>query len=130
MPRLLHLMGLCLTLAGVETLHGIVRNAYVAPRIGTRKAKQLSLISGSMLALMVCYAWIPTLGLEAIAPLLQVGLLLALFMALFDIVLARYVIKQKWRVIRKDFNPLQGNYLLLGLLLLIFLPAIASLLPS
>lgn len=126
MSLVLKLLGWCLTLAAVETLHGIIRNAFIAPRIGTKKAKRWSIISGSLLAFTVCYLWVPTLRLHAIAPLLLLGLLLAVFMALFDILLARYVIKQKWRVIGKDFNPRYGNYLLIGLGLLIFMPAIAT----
>ena len=121
----LKLIGLCLTLAVVETLHGILRNAAIAPRIGTQKAKRLSVLSGSILAFIVCYVWVPTLGLQAVLPLLAVGVLLAVFMALFDIVLARYVLRLKWRVILRDFNPRQGNYLLFGLLLLMLMPVLA-----
>lgn len=122
MELALNLLALCFTLAGVETLHGIFRNAVVAPRIGTKKAKRLSLISGTLLIFIVCYFWIPTLGIRATGPLLWIGLLLAVFMALFDLVLARYIIKQKWRVILKDFDPTQGNYLLIGLMILTIIP--------
>lgn len=121
----LKLVGLCLSLAAVETLHGIVRNGVVAPRVGTKRAKRLSIFSGSILAFVVCYIWVPTLGIGAIAPLLLVGLLLTAFMALFDILLARYALKLKWRVILKDFNPQHGNYLSIGLVLLVFMPALA-----
>lgn len=121
----LKLAGWCFTLAAVETLHGIIRNGMISPRIGTQKAKRWSIFSGSLLALVVCYVWAPTLETRAIVPLLLVGLLLAVFMALFDILLARYVIKQNWRAIFKDFDPRQGNYLSIGLLLLIFMPALA-----
>jgi hypothetical protein len=121
----LKLIGWCFTLAAVETLHGIIRNGMIAPRIGTKRAKRWSIFSGSILAFIVCYVWAPTLGIQAIAPLLFVGLLLAVFMALFDMLLARYVIKQKWRVILKDFDPRHGNYLSIGLLLLILMPTLA-----
>jgi hypothetical protein len=121
----LKLLGWCLTLAVIETLHGIIRNGIVAPRIGTKRAKRWSIFSGSILAFIVCYVWAPTLGIRAIAPLLLVGLLLAVFMALFDILLARFVIKQRWRVILRDFDPRHGNYLSIGLLLLIVMPALA-----
>lgn len=118
----LNIMALCVTLAGVETLHGILRNGLVAPKIGTKRAKRLSLISGTLLLFIVCYLWVPRLGLSHPGALLALGLLLAVFMALFDILLGRYVIKLRWRVILKDFDPRQGNYLLLGLLVLVFIP--------
>jgi hypothetical protein len=121
-PFALNVIALCLTLAGVETLHGILRNALVAPRIGTKRAKRLSLISGTVLLFIVCYLWVPRLGLSNPGALLALGLLLALFMALFDMLLGHYVLKLRWRVIFKDFDPRQGNYLLLGLLVLVFIP--------
>jgi hypothetical protein len=123
-PLALNLLALCFTLAGVETLQGIFRNAFIAPKIGTKKAKQLTLMSGVLLMFAVCYVWIPTLGLEGVGPLLLVGLLLASFMALFDLILGRYLIGMKWRVVFKDFDPRQGNYILIGLLVLVFIPLI------
>lgn len=125
MPLILKLVGLCLTLAVVETLHGIIRNGIIAPRIGTKRAKRWSIVTGSLLAFVVCYVWVPALGIQQILPLLFIGLLLAGFMSLFDLLLARYVFHFKWRVIWKDFDPRQGNYLSIGLILLIFMPAIA-----
>lgn len=124
-PLVLKLVGWCLTLAAVETLHGIIRNGVIAPRVGTKRAKRWSVISGSLLAFGVCYGWAPVVGIRAIAPLLLIGILLATFMAAFDMLLGRYVIKLKWRVILKDFDPRQGNYLSIGLGLLILMPAIA-----
>jgi hypothetical protein len=121
-PLALNIMALCVTLAGVETLHGILRNAFLAPKIGTKRAKKLSLISGTILLFLVCYLWVPRLGLVNPGSLLALGLLLAIFMALFDMLLGRYVIKLRWRVIFKDFDPRQGNYLVFGLLLLVFIP--------
>ncbi|MEY3299303.1 MAG: hypothetical protein RLZZ597_2563 [Cyanobacteriota bacterium] len=120
----LNIAALCVTLAGVETLHGILRNALVAPRIGTKRAKKLSLISGTILLFIVCYLWVPKLGLSNSGSLLALGLLLAIFMALFDMLLGRYAIKLRWRVILKDFDPRQGNYLLFGLLVLVFIPLV------
>jgi hypothetical protein len=128
-PLALNIIALCITLAGVETLHGILRNALVAPRIGTKRAKKLSLISGTILLFIVCYLWVPRLGLVSPESLLALGLLLAIFMALFDMLLGRYVIKLRWRVILKDFDPRQGNYLLFGLLALVFIPLVVMAIP-
>jgi hypothetical protein len=123
-PLALNIIALCITLAGVETLHGILRNAFLVPKIGTKRAKKLSLISGTMLLFIVCYLWVPRLGLSSSGSLLALGLLLAIFMALFDMLLGRYAIKLRWRVILKDFDPRQGNYLLFGLLVLVFIPLV------
>lgn len=122
MRLVLELIVLGLTLAGAETLHGIFRNAVVAPRLGTKRAKQLSLISGTLILFVICYFWIPHLGLTSAGPLLAVGLFLALFMGLFDLVLARYLMKLRWKIVLRDFDLRQGNYLLVGLLILSGIP--------
>lgn len=128
-PLVLNIIALCVTLAGVETLHGIARNALLAPKIGTKRAKKLSLISGTILLFIVCYLWVPRLGLVSPGSLLALGLWLAMFMALFDMLLGRYIIKLRWQVILKDFDPRQGNYLVFGLLVLVFIPLVVMAIP-
>ena len=115
---------LCLMLASVETLHGIARTIFVVPKLGNKRAKQYSVISGTLLAFSVCYIMVPWLDINVEYQLVLVGLVLAVFMASFDIVLARFVVKLKWEFIINDFNPAKGNYLIFGLILLIIIPCI------
>jgi len=76
--------GLCVVLAGAETLHGIARTVLVVPRIGKERALKLSIISGSLLAFAVCYLLVPPMGLNRAGDLLLLGLVIALFMASFE----------------------------------------------
>ncbi len=122
MPLWIKVLCLCLMLAGVETLHGIARTVFVVPRLGNKRARQYSVISGALLAFAVCYVMIPWLGVHDGCHLILIGLMLAAFMALFDIVLARVVMKMKWRSIINDFNPAEGNYLIFGLIFPVFIP--------
>ena len=109
-------------LASVETLHGIARSIFVVPRIGNKRAKQYSVISGTLLALAVCYIMVPWLNINVVYQLILIGLVLAVFMASFDIILARFVVKMKWESIINDFNPVKGNYLIFGMISLIIIP--------
>jgi len=68
---------------------------------------------------------VPWIGITNSNGLLLIGMILASFMALFDIILGRYIIKQKWSVVLSDFNILNGNFLLIGLIGMIFLPLLA-----
>jgi hypothetical protein len=115
-------VSLCLALAGVETLHGIFRAAVVAPRIGKKLALKASIVSGSALAFGVCYFLVPGIGVTTPAGLFAIGLILALFMASFDIALAKGLLNMPWAKVLRDFDPRSGNYLSLGLLLLVFIP--------
>ncbi|MBF0413905.1 MAG: hypothetical protein HQK70_14510 [Desulfamplus sp.] len=116
------IISLCIILAGVETLHGITRTIFIAPKIGNKQAKQYSVISGTVLAFVVCYIFVPELDIDVDHQLILLGLTLSGFMAIFDIILAKFVVKQKWQKVMSDFNPAEGNFLLFGLVALVMIP--------
>jgi hypothetical protein len=120
--QVLRLVALCVTLASAETLHGIFRAAVLVPRIGKAKALRVSIVTGTVLAFVVCYFFVPGLGLSGAGPLLAVGAILALFMAAFDVAIGRLVMRRPWARIAEEFDPRSGNYLLLGLAVLVFIP--------
>jgi len=122
---LIRALALCVVLAGVETLHGIARTVWLVPRVGKERALKLSIVSGSLLALGVCWLLVPAMGLHSLGQQLALGLGLALFMAGFDLSLGVLLLRRPWRrVLQQDFNPATGNYLLLGLILMVFFPAL------
>lgn len=118
----MRLVSLCVVLAGAETLHGIFRAVVLVPRIGKKYALKVSIVTGSALAFGVCYLLVPGIGVIDPAGLFALGFFLALFMASFDIALARILLKLPWGKVLRDFDPRTGNYLSFGLLLLVLFP--------
>jgi hypothetical protein len=118
----LRFAALCVVLAGAETLHGIARTVLIAPRIGKARAIQLSVVSGSALAFGICYLLVPSIGAVGWRQHGLLGLGIASFMAAFDVAIGRWVMRFKWSRIGQDFDPRSGNYLSIGLLLLVFMP--------
>jgi hypothetical protein len=125
---LIRTLALCVVLAGVETLHGIARTVLVVPRIGKARALRWSIVSGSLLAFGVCFLLVPGIGLRGLGPHLGLGLVLAVWMASFDIALGRLLLRKPWHKIWPDFQPRTGNLLLFGLLFLAATPALVWLL--
>ena len=119
---LIKIASLCVLLACAETLHGIVRTVIVTPRIGKYLAIKLSALSGSILAFLICYFFVPPIGLKGQLQHLTLGMLLALFMALFDLFIGHVVMRKSWRKVMTDFDPTTGNYLVFGLAFLVFTP--------
>jgi cytochrome c biogenesis protein CcdA len=119
---LLRIAALCVILAGAEMLHGIARTKLLTPRIGKEKAIKLSALTGSLLALAICFVWVPSIGLQSAPAHMLLGLALAAFMASFDIAVGRWLMRKAWHKIWPDFNPASGNYLLFGLLALCVIP--------
>lgn len=121
---LLRSLALCVVLAGAETLHGIARTTLVIPRLGKERAIKLSALTGTLLALAICWVLVPGIGLHSSGEHFALGLFLAAFMASFDIAIGRLLMRKSWAKIWPDFNPKTGNYLLFGLLALCFIPLI------
>lgn len=119
---LLRIAALCVLLAAAETLHGIFRAAVLVPRIGKKAAMKVAIITGSLLAFALCWWQVPAMGVVATMPLLGIGMVLALFMSAFDVLLARWLLKCPWSRAFEDFNPASGNYLLIGVILLALFP--------
>jgi hypothetical protein len=123
---LLRVLALCVVLAGTETLHGIARTVLLVPRVGKERALKLSIVSGSLLALAVCYLLVPGIGLTTAAGHLYLGVVLALFMACFDAAMGRLLLRRSWAKVASDFNPATGNYLVFGLAVLVVAPLLVA----
>ncbi|MDM4767175.1 hypothetical protein [Pelomonas sp. SE-A7] len=119
---LIRIAALCVVLAGAETLHGIARTTLVIPRIGKERAVRLSALTGTVLAFAICWLLVPSIGLQSQGAHLMLGVGLAVFMAGFDIVIGRWLMRKAWAKIWPDFNPGTGNFLLFGLLGLCIIP--------
>ncbi len=122
----LRVLALCVLLAGAEMLHGIARTVWVVPRIGKERALKWSAVTGSLLALALCAWRVPSLELHGVVPHLVLGLVLAAFMAAFDIAVGRWVMRRPWSKIWPDFNPATGNYLLYAALFLAAVPLLVG----
>jgi hypothetical protein len=120
----LRVLALCVALASAETLHGIARTVFVVPRIGKARAIKLSALTGTLLAFLICLAWVPGIGLTSTAQHAALGVVLAGFMACFDIAIGRFVMRKTWARIQPDFDPRTGNFLLFGLLALTLIPVL------
>jgi hypothetical protein len=121
---LLRIAALCVVLAGAETLHGIARTTLVIPRMGKARALKLSAVTGTLLALSICWLLVPGINLQSARAHLILGVVLAGFMASFDIAIGKWLMRKSWAKIWPDFNPKTGNYLLYGLLALCFIPLV------
>ncbi len=119
---LLRIAALCVLLASAETLHGIARTTLAVPRLGKDRATKWSALTGTVLAAALCAWWVPGVGLTGSAAHLLLGLVLAAFMAAFDIALGLGLLRKPWARVLQDFNPATGNYLLYGLMALSLLP--------
>ena len=87
------------------------------------------MLSALILCVLLCYWYIPLLNIRTDKGLLFLGTSLSLFMALFDIVLGRFVFKAKWAAIIDEFDFVKGNLLGLAMIAMALCPLLASRIP-
>jgi hypothetical protein len=115
--------------ASGETLNGVARTVYLNKRLGVASAKRVSMVPALVLCLLICYFYIPIVGITTDKGLVLLGLSLSSFMLVFDILMGRFVAKAKWSAILDDFNVCKGNLLALGMVAMAFCPLLSAKIP-
>ena len=123
---IIHVAVLFVLVAASEMLNGIARTIFLNRRVGVMNAKRISLLPALALCLLICYYYLPFLNIRTDAGLILLGIALSLFMGLFDIIVARFIVRTRWETILDDFNIRKGNLLGLGMLVMAFCPLLAS----
>jgi hypothetical protein len=109
-----------------ESMNGFLRETLLVPLWGGLRAHQVSFVIGSTLILAIATLLIPWLRISRLSQLFGVGSLWMVLTVGFEIVLGRLLIGYSWQRILADYNLLEGRLMLLGLILLIFAPLIAT----
>jgi hypothetical protein len=111
-----------LLLAALEVAQGVVRVRLLNRRVGNRRARQIGVVTGS--ALVVLLAWLTRawVGAGTVPQQFAVGLVWLLVLLALDIGFGRLVFHVSWRRIGREFDPRQGGWLAFGLLVVALAP--------
>lgn len=109
----------------VETGNGYVREVFVAPRLGAASARQLSLLTGSLLVLSIAWACAGWLRAAHRRQQFQIGVFWAVLTLIFELSLGR-ALGLSWRELLGQFNPLQGGLAGVALLVMGLAPWITA----
>lgn len=116
-------------IAAGETLNGIARMVYLNKQIGIMSAKRISMLSALSLCLLICYFYVPLIGITTDKGLVLLGISLSSFMLVFDVIIGRYVAKAKLSAILDELNIFKGNLLAVGVIIMAFCPLLSSKIP-
>jgi hypothetical protein len=111
-----------LAIAGAETLHGILRVKLLNPRVGDRRARQVAVLSGSLIILLIGWLTVPWIAPQSNRESLEAGALWLGLMLAFELALGRLVMRVSWKRLLADFNPAQGGFLGFGMMVLLTTP--------
>ncbi|HQR10291.1 MAG TPA: hypothetical protein PLW68_03090 [Casimicrobiaceae bacterium] len=110
----------------VESLHGILRGIFLLPVVGDLRARQIGVVIGSALILLVAYGSARWLRVQAPSTLLWIGAFWVALTVTFEIALGRLAMKLPWERILADYDVTRGGLMLFGLLFLWLSPLIAA----
>ena len=122
----LRAVSLWFLLMAAETLHGLWRVKVLAPWIGDEFAHEVAVFTGSLIILLITFAYIDWIPAHDARTLLSVGSTWAVLTVGYEFVLGRLAFDRSWNEIASDFDLFHGRLLLLGLLFLLFAPLLAA----
>lgn len=110
----------------LEVVHGVLRTIWLVPLVGDFRARQVGVLTGSLLILVVAMLTIRWIGTSGRRDLLHVGLLWVVLMVVAEVLVGRVVIGYPWSRIAEDFDVTRGGLLGFGMLVLVVAPWLAS----
>jgi hypothetical protein len=108
-----------------ETIHGTLRQLVIAPAIGDLRARQIGVAVGSAIIFCIALACIRRIGAGSFGQQIRVGLLWVVLICVFEFSLGTALGYSRDRML-SDYDLTRGGYMSLGLLFMLFAPALAA----
>jgi len=109
----------------VESIHGIIRQRFLAPMIGDLPARQVGVLIGSAIIFVIAWACIRWIGARSFVEQFRVGLLWVVLIVIFEFSLGAALGYSQARML-SDYNLTEGGFMGLGLLFMLLAPALAA----
>lgn len=113
-----------LAIIAAETIHGILRGLFLTPYLGDMPARQIGVLIGSLLIIVIAYLtarWIAGRAEE----LLLIGAVWCLLTVIFEVGLGRAV-GLPWERILSDYDLRAGGMMIFGLLFMLIAPYLSA----
>ena len=108
-----------------ESIHGTIRQLFIAPMIGDMLSRQVGVFVGSAIILLISWLSARWLGAKTLKNQLQVGALWVVLIVVFEVGLGTAFGYTRERIL-SDYNLAQGGLMGLGLLFMLLAPALGA----
>lgn len=112
-------------IAVVESVHGTLRQLFLAPLIGDLPARQLSVFTASLLIFLVAWSFARWMDLRTRAAFALTGLAWVVLTIAFEVVLARAMGMPMSRLLQ-EYDLSQGGLMAFGMAWLVCVPWVAT----
>jgi hypothetical protein len=113
-------------IAAAEVAQGILRVRLLNRHLGDHRARQLGVVTGSALILLIAWLTRDWVGARTRSEQWLVGGLWLTLMLAFDLTFGRLVFRFPWARIAADFDARKGNLLAFGMLVVVLAPLIVG----
>ena len=108
-----------------ESIHGTMRQLFIAPVLGDLLARQVGVLIGSAIIFAITITFIRWIGSRSFGEQFRVGLLWVVLILIFEFSLGAALGYFRERML-SDYNIAEGGFMALGLLFMLFPPASAA----
>jgi hypothetical protein len=112
-------------IALAESVHGTIRQLFIAPVMGDLSARQIGVLTGSTIIFLISWLSIRWIGARKFTYQLEVGALWVVLTVLFEVGLGLALGYPQARIL-SDYNVAQGGLMGFGLLFMLFVPSLAA----
>jgi hypothetical protein len=112
-------------IAVVESVHGTLRQLFLAPLVGDLPARQLSLFTASLLIFLVAWSFASWMDLRGRMAFVLTGLAWVVLTIAFEVALARAMGMPMSRLLQ-DYDLSQGGLMVFGVAWLACVPWVAT----
>ena len=115
-----------LVIVFVESVHGMLRQIFLAPLVGDFPARRIAFFIGMGLIFLITYVFIHWIRAVNSKRLFAVGLIWAVLTLLFEFGLGYFVLGYSSERMLEDYDVSRGGLMGFGLLFMVFAPFLAA----
>lgn len=108
-----------------ESVHGTIRQLWIAPVVGDLRARQIGVLIGSAIVFAIALTTVHWIDARTRAQQFATGLLWVALIAAFEFALGTLLGYSQERML-SDYHPSSGGFMGLGLLFMLCAPALAA----
>jgi hypothetical protein len=109
-----------------ESLHGTLRQLFLAPLIGDFPARRIAFFTGMLLIFLIAYFFIRWIAAPTVKSLVLVGLLWAILTLFFEFAIGFLILGYSRERMFEDYEVSRGGLMGFGLIFMAFVPLLAA----
>ena len=123
---LLRAFSVWLIIIVAESIHGTIRQVFLAPVVGDFTARRIAVFSGMILIFLITYFFVRWINAPSVKSLFAIGLIWVILTVLFEFGLGVFIFNYSRQRMFEDYDLSHGGLMGFGLLFMFFAPLSAA----